>query len=413
MKINRYLPFAYLYFFVNSLGLPFGLTYTALLAPLFYTWIIITRKTEVLYIFVLCLLPFTIIHFVRGGVDPATYLKSTVNLLLVYIFCQAFYTYLKRCSDPERIFRSMLKANFILCLLAIPIYFSPWEHWMWMETGTGIEGFRRLKMFTYEPSYYALIFAPLFLFFFIQYLLRQSVFRPGILLLMLLLPLVLSFSIGVVGAICAALFLTWLLWAGRLTGKRRVFNFIVTGGSLAAATLFVLLLFFRNNAVFLRLGNIYDGADTSGKGRTFDAFILAGKILQKGNEYWGVGLGQVQSAGEAIVQDYYLYFADFTVAIPNAVAETLAIFGWVGVVLRILLQLFFFFYTRVWTNYFRLSLFFFVFIYQFTGSFITNVAEYVIWILAFTNVFPQFNASNRKNSVPVEQVGQTAAAAAG
>jgi hypothetical protein len=54
-------------------------------------------------------------------------------------------------------------------------------------------------------------------------------------------------------------------------------------------------------------------------------------------------------------------------------------------------EIFFFFRTRVWTNYFRLSLFLFVFVYQLTGSFITSQAEYLIWLLAFVNVFPQFD----------------------
>ena len=89
---------------------------------------------------------------------------------------------------------------------------------------------------------------------------------------------------------------------------------------------------------------------------------------------------------------------EFTASIPNAAAETLAIFGWTGLVLRILVEIFLFFYTRVWTNYYRLLLFLFVFIYQFTGSFITNIAEYVIWILAFTNVFHQFDIKAKANN---------------
>ena len=72
-------------------------------------------------------------------------------------------------------------------------------------------------------------------------------------------------------------------------------------------------------------------------------------------------------------------------------AETLAIFGWVGFCVRIFIELSLFFYTKVWKNYYRLLLFLFIFLYQFTGSFITNIAEYVIWIMAFTNAFPQFD----------------------
>src|SRR5437762_9680329 len=100
MKINRYLPFACMYFFVNSLALPFGLTYTALLAPFFYVWILIVRKKEILSAFIIILLPFIIIQYVTG-VDIKSYSFSLLNFLLVYIFCQAFYTFLKVCKELE------------------------------------------------------------------------------------------------------------------------------------------------------------------------------------------------------------------------------------------------------------------------------------------------------------------------
>jgi hypothetical protein len=91
-----------------------------------------------------------------------------------------------------------------------------------------------------------------------------------------------------------------------------------------------------------------------------------------------------------------MYGENFVATIPNAVAETFTILGWTGVILRLFLEIFFFFQTRVWTNYYRLWLFLFIFIFQFAGSFITNVAEYVIWIMAFTNVFDQFDIKKEK-----------------
>ena len=60
-------------------------------------------------------------------------------------------------------------------------------------------------MFTYEPSYYALLFVPVFFFFLLQYYFRQNSIRGYWLLPMLGLPLLLSFSIGVMGAILALL----------------------------------------------------------------------------------------------------------------------------------------------------------------------------------------------------------------
>ncbi|MGZ8518029.1 MAG: hypothetical protein ACXWWD_11790, partial [Chitinophagaceae bacterium] len=205
---------------------------------------------------------------------------------------------------------------------------------------------------------------------------------------------------GVMGAVLLAVFITWIIYFKKLTSKRRIVNAIITGGIGLASVLAVLVLFFRHNPIFTRIGNILIGKDTSGKGRTIDAFILAGKMLDQKNEYWGVGLGQVKIIGENIIRSYYLYNLEFIATIPNAAAETLAVFGWVGFLLRIGVEIFLFIYTRVWTNYYRLLLFFFIFIYQFTGSFITNIAEYVIWILAFTNVFRQFEvrAGNKETS---------------
>ena len=396
MRVNKYLPFACLYFFFNSLALPFGLTYTALLAPLFYIWILLIRKKEILLPFIAILLPFMIIHI--AVVEPYTksYTISFINLLAVYVSCQAVYTFLLVCKDIEKIFSRILVLNFIACLVAIPLYFTPWFSLLWDQqvlTG-GVGEMRRLRMFTYEPSYYALLFTPFFFFFLLQYFFRQNKIPGGLLLMMLFLPYILSFSIGAMGAVMLSVFITWVIHFRKLTAKRRIANAVITGGVIFTSVLLILVLFLRHNTIVRRIASILNGEDSSGKGRTLDAFLLAHKILQENNEYWGIGLGQVKIIGDDIIRNYYFYNMDITVTIPNAAAETLAIFGWTGFVLRILTEVVLFFYTRVWTNYYRLLLFFFIFIYQFTGSFITNIAEYVVWILAFTNSFPRFDAEN-------------------
>jgi len=393
MKINKYFPFAIIYFFFNSLALPFGLTYTALLAPFFYIWILLIRKKEILLPFIAILLPFIIIHITVVEPEIKSYAISLLNLLLVYVFCQAVYTFLHVCKDIEKIFRRILILNFIVCLVAIPLYFTPWFSLLWDEQvlTAGVGKIRRLRMLTYEPSYYSLLFTPFFFFFLLQYFFRLNTIHGGMLLLMLFLPYILSFSIGVTGAVLLAVIITWIIHFRKLTVKKRIANAAITGGVIFTSGMLVLVLFFRHNTIFTRISNIFSGQDSSGKGRTVDAFLLAGRILNDKNEYWGIGLGQIKIIGDNIIRNYYLYNMDITVTIPNAAAETLAIFGWIGFLLRILVELFLFFYTRVWTNYYRLLLFFFIFIYQFSGSFITNVAEYVIWILAFTNIFQQFD----------------------
>jgi hypothetical protein len=394
MKLNKYLPFAVIYFFFNSVGLPFGLTFTALLGPFFYIWVLLVRKKEILLPFILVMLPFILVHLFVVGVDLKSYTLSFINLTFIYCFCQAVYIFLKNSNSTVLVFRRILVLNFIFCLVAIPVYFTPWANWLWLEqyiTANMTEPVRRLKLLTYEPSYYALLFAPFFIFFLLQYFFRQNTIRGQWLLPMIFLPLVLSFSIGVISALLIAGLLTWVIHFRKLTRKRRILNMLVNTAVVAVGLITILVVFFRDNPFFYRLVSIFSGEDTSGRGRTIDAFILAQKLLKERNEYWGVGLGQIKLMGQDIIRNYYLYYRDYNVAIPNAAAETLAIFGWVGFILRLLVEMALFFYTKVWTNYFRLLLFFFMFIYQFTGSFITNVAEYVIWAMVFTSAFRQFD----------------------
>ncbi len=397
MKINRYFPFAFIYFFINSLGLPFGLTYTAILSPFFYWWILRERKKEILLPFFVCLSPFLIAHALFG-VDVKAYIISVVNFTAVYIFCQAFYTFLKTATNIESIFKKLLIINIFACLIAAVIYFSPYNGLLWMQQTItdGVDNFTRLKLFTYEASYYATLFIPLFFFYFMQVILKQNSMNSWLLLSMLIIPYIFSFSIGVISCLLLAVAITYLIHFRMLTKKKRMLSLLLVAVSITVFFLIILWLFFPQNIIFLRLENIFSGKDTSGNGRTSEAFILAMKMLDLKSYAWGIGAGQIKILGADIIRSYYLYDLDYnTFAIPNAAAETLAIFGWIGLSLRILIEYFFFFYTKVWTNYYRLLLFLFIFLYQFTGSFITNIAEYVIWILAFTNAFPDFDVRKK------------------
>lgn len=398
MKINKFLPFAFIYFFLNTLGLPFGLTWMVVLAPLLYIWVIKERRKEIVLPFLAILFPFIFLHVVVVGVVLKTYLISLLYLLLVYIVVQAFYSFFKVCKDPERIFRKILVINFVFCLIGIIFYFTPFDHWFWIqqEFTKGVRDFRRFKLFTYEASYYATLFIPVFFFYLLQYVFRQNTIKSYWLLPMLFLPLILSFSIGVIAASILAGIITTVFHYRQLLVKRRVVNMAIYITVLTGATMVILVLYFRENPLFIRMLNIFSGKDSSAMGRTSDAFELAKMMLAEKNEWWGIGLGQVKIIGEDIVRGFYLYNDEFVAAIPNVTAETLAVFGWMGLALRLALEIGLFFYTRVWTNHYRLLLFSFLFIYQFTGSFITNLAEYMIWVLAFTNVFCQFDVKYAK-----------------
>ena len=213
---------------------------------------------------------------------------------------------------------------------------------------------------------------------------------------MIFLPLVLSFSFGVMAALLISGIVTFIFNFRSLVRKRRVFNGLFFFSGLSVILVSVIYFFFQNSFFALRLINIFSGRDSSGKGRTSDAFFLADKLLEKKDEYWGVGFGQIKLIGSDVIRHYYMYGENFVATIPNAVAETYTILGWTGVTLRMFVEIFFFFHTRVWTNYYRLWLFLFIFIFQFAGSFITNVAEYVIWLLAFTNVFDEFDVKRER-----------------
>lgn len=403
-----------LYFFFNTIGLPLGLTYMSLLAPLLYFWVIKKRKKELLLPLLLLLLPFIVLHALEGDTDKQRYVIALLNIIAVYIFCQAFYTWLVTERQKEKIFSRLILLNTILCVIATGFYFTPYSDLFWIEQALtdNVSGFRRLKMFTYEASYYALLFVPLFLFYFIRYTLHLTGKRRAGLLFMLFLPLVLSFSIGVILCLLAAGFLTLLIHYASLHTRRRVVNGFITFGIGAIVVFAVTYVFFRDNPLFLRLENILAGRDTSSTGRTAEAFILAQKILAEHNSWWGIGPGQLSLAGDDIIRGYYLYHHTTPVAIPNAAAETLVLFGWTGFSLRFLLQLFLFWYTKVWTNYYRLLLFLFIFLFQFMGSYITNMAEYVIWILAFTNAFPALDVKHFSRRKKNRQVAQAPGATA-
>ena len=379
-------------FFLNSAGLPYGLLYTTLLTPFFYFWIVRKTGSEPILPFFLILSPFIVAHFINGMDIPA-YFVSLLNITCIYVFCRAFYLFLRSGPDIGYLFTRLLFINFFLCLIAIPFYFTGASGIFWIEQvlTRGITDFKRLRMFTYEASYYSTLMTPLVFFFIGQIILRRNKLPVSQLLLMLLLPMLMSFSLGVISAILFSLGATYLLYFKRLTRKKRVFEFVIAGATALMLGSVLLFIFFPDNTLFIRIQNILAGHDTSARGRTFEAFQLADKINAMKSPYFGIGFGQVKIIGAETIRNFYGYDMNYAIQIPNASAETIAILGWLGFGLRLLVEVVLFIRTKVWNNYFRLFLFFFIFLYQFTGSFITSLTEYMIWIMAFTDVFTQFD----------------------
>jgi hypothetical protein len=406
MRINKYFPFAFIYFFINTVGLPMGLLFTQLLTPFLYSWTVLKYRKEFVWLFFLFTLPFIFIHLSEDIVDLKSYFVSYLLYLSVYIFCFTFYIFLNTVHNLENIFRKVLYINFTLCLVAIPVYFSSYRHLFWIvqDVSEGITAFRRLRMFTYEPSYYSTLFVPIFFYYLVQIAFSKNKINAWFLLTMLGLPLFLSFSLGVIGAAVVALTVWYFVFFARMHTQPRIMFSLYLFITLSLSSLVFLGIFYPENPLFLRISNVFSGSDTSGNGRTYEAFQLAYQIAAEKNIWFGVGFGQIKVIGKDIIQNYYMYPPDYVIAIPNASAETLAIFGITGFILRIGVEVFLFFRRKVWNSYYRFLLFMFIFVYQFTGSFITNIAEYVIWILAFSSALPEPSSFWLSNNISKKSI---------
>lgn len=398
LKANTYSLLAYLYFFFNSVGLAGGLLYTNLLTPFFYVWLLVKKKEPILLPLLVVLIPYDIIHAING-IEWKSFLISNGLIISTYIFVCCFWYFIKTTNEIERIFKKLLIANFVFVLIACIVYVTPYKSALWyMNKFTeSVEGFYRLSLFTFEASYYAFIFSPIAIYYLLKLFLGLNT-KPGIYTFALVaIPLALSLSMGVLACILFSFMALYILNWEKIFYKKNYFNVLFLSLIILVIGGFLVYLFFPNNPIFIRIENILTGADTSARGRTTESFGMAWRVANERSIFFGTGLGQIKILAYDIVKKYYSYWGDIEVVrIPNAVGETLAIFGISGLIIRFSLIFILFFKTKVLSNYYRTALFVFVFTYQFTGSYITNIVEYVIWVMAFSKAFKQFDKPSKK-----------------
>jgi hypothetical protein len=384
----------HIYFSFNSLGLKGGLLYTHILTPLFLLWLYKEKYLKHLTYACLCILPFSIFHYFNG-VQTKSFLISHLLFVSTIIFIFSAYHYINFYASLKKLLHQILIVNFILVMIAIPFYFMEYQYqsWFWYTNLFTTQNlFTRLSLFTFEASYYALTLVPITVYYFFKHAFNNQLYKGRFELMMAVLPLILSLSYGVIGALIITACLMVSLFYKSLSKHPK--HFLILNSSVIAIFFIgvISLIFFPDNLVILRIQNIFMGADTSTNGRTFESFGIAWKVAKLQNIWWGCGLGQVKLLMPSIIKQFYSHWGiDHVNRIPNAVAETLATFGIFGVLFRFTLIFYFFFKTKVFGNYFRLSLFIFIFIYQFSGSYIVNVVEYIIWIIAFSAAFPEFD----------------------
>jgi hypothetical protein len=407
LSFNRYLPFAILYFFLNGVFLPLGVLWTQLLAPLFLFWLIrYPVFWKIKYFFILTI-PLFIAHAIDGILDYGFYLKSWVLFFDTFIFGLALWQYLENCHSLRYVFRKLLIINAFLTVVAlIFLRFPALRKHFWYDNAMSLSHitFYRLQMLTYEPSFYSTTFAPIVIYYLLKAV-RKEVKPTWLYYALALIPLFLSLSFGVILSMALALGIV-LVWDSRnIIFKKRNLQYFAGGIIVIGLVLGSMAIFWPDNVVFRRMSNVITGRDLSFNGRTFDSFKLSMQVVDKTSIWFGAGLGQTKIYALPIFDKFYntTIFTVNDVGIPNALGDLYATLGLFAVILKLFLEFYFFYRTRVSSNYYRLVVFFFIFIYQFTGSFIMNIAEYAAWIIAFhPGLFPEFNKNKSPKSAHLE-----------
>ncbi len=394
-RISIYSLLAHIYFFFNSVFLPKGILFTTILSPVFFFNQIKNKRKTFAFSFFSVLFLYDFVHL-YSGVDFTSFIISNGLFISTYFFVISFYHFINLYGSLSKLFKQILVFNFFLALISVPFLFmeTQYQNWLWWvnQLTKGITNFPRLKLFTYEASYYALLFVPIFFYYIFKLLFNDIQNNKKLTMIFVFTPLILSMSFGVIGATLITALVMSFIFIKKLLKFQRAFILTCSCLLITVAGFVFAVVFFPTNPILIRIFNILEGSDTSANGRIGDSYAMAWRIAELKSLYFGAGLGQVKIQTFEVVRKYFNYWGEFPrYDIPNTMGETLAIFGIFGVVLRLFLEIYLFFKTKVFSNYYRLALFIFVFIYQFTGSFITNIVEYVIWTIAFSNAFEQFN----------------------
>jgi hypothetical protein len=384
LKIQKYLPIAVVYFFLNSAGLPTGLFYTTMLAPIFFLWLYRHKQRWITAKFLVCLSPFLLAHAINGIDSSFYYVRSGVLLWTVCITVYAFCVVLLTCEGLERLFEQLIELNFCATLIALAVFFTKFRELLWGDSDIeGVGDVYRLKLLTSEPSVYSLLMLPLLVFAVLR-LLQNPTKRNLLYVVFIGIPFLLCQSFGGLSISFAAMGIPVLIaFRNRLFEKRTLLI-------LLAIVSLVALLVYVPNPISDRLSIVAAGEDSSTDSRTFSSFIVAYMVALPRSLWWGAGLGQAKLSD---VSDLGLAF---TVGIiPNAIAGAFAELGIVGIVFKFAMEFYLFFRTRVYRNSFRLAMFVAVFLIQLSGSYLMNVQEYLIWALAFGPFFPELDFKSK------------------
>jgi O-antigen/teichoic acid export membrane protein len=169
-----------------------------------------------------------------------------------------FYYFIERYHELEEIFKRILIANFCFTLIACIIYFTPFREVLWYKNKftQSVEGFHRLALLTFEASYYSLLFAPIAIYYLAKIFFRINTKPANGTLILVLVPLFLSLSMGVLGAILIAFLAIYIIHWQKVFYKRNFFNYLIIFLVVLFFTATIILIFFPNNVLLIRINNI-------------------------------------------------------------------------------------------------------------------------------------------------------------
>lgn len=376
-SVHRYLPVACLYFFLNRAGLPLGLFYTSIFAPLLYFWLYLKGERRLTAKLLLFSSPLIVAHLINGVSSYAQYLRSLFLLWTVYIAVYAFCWALSRSGTVERLLNQLIILNFLVAILALIILPTPLWPLLWSDSGQIIAGGGRVLRMnpqgTTEPWAYGQLMLPL-LVYSAHRVIRHGSTRNIAYLTMIVFPFLLCQSFGGIGLSLVAV--ATLI----LADLRRLLRRGQTWVLLMPSALSMLAMVVVPNAISARVAQVIAGNDSSTELRAFFAYPAAWAIASSKSLWFGVGLGQMKLLNLAMLGH------GIESTLPNAASQTLAEWGIAGLVARFAVEFYFFFRTRTYSDSFRLAMFVVAFLSQLTGSYNDDVQSYLLWFFAFCPV---------------------------
>ena len=189
----------------------------------------------------------------------------------------------------------------ILAIFALAIPFTRSIFWYANEITPGVHSLR-LRLLTYEPSYYATLLIPLMIYYYLK-LIVGKLPDPKSSFVLLTIPFLLALSFGGMVGFTLALLLT-LLYGYRYFFNRRAILYMLIFGTTAVTALLVAMIAFPDNVLVIRFTNVLNGNDSSFRGRTFESFYLGWKIADVKSIWFGCGPGQARVVGLEIFRKF-------------------------------------------------------------------------------------------------------------